>query len=379
MISPVSMAVLAFVLVNVVLASMSGVRSGGDTGMYLDGARALATGEPLSVRQPSYAAYIAVIALFQSIGAGLTGVVAAQVVAATAAAAVVARIAGELAGPAAAVIAVLLLAIDVDTNRWHAFILSDSLYLSAMTIATWLVYRAHGERMRPSRIGTAVIAMLVAALIRPEGWFLFPAAAWLWIAGSTTATATRWVTIVALLAAAGLLLAAFAPRLSGNLTAVGPAEMLRRGETIWEFQGWRVDMPVDPVLTSGNASSGDAIEYALRHPISTAALMATRVGVHFAHVRPYFSTPHNVLVVVWLTPIYALTAAALWRMRRQALARWCVAVIATQTLVVALTHADWDGRYLAHVLPLMYPFAGAAAAMVIQRRWPRVSTGTAIA
>lgn len=368
-------ALLVFFVFNLALVAASGVRSGGDTGMYLDGAQALRNGQPLSVRQPSYAAYIAVIAFVQSIGAGLTAVVAAQVIAATAAAALVARMAAELAGPTAAVTAVLLFAIDVDTNRWHAFILSDSFYLSALTIAVWLVYRAQGARLRRSRAALAIAALLVTSLIRPEGWFVWPAAAAFWIAGLDVAPARRWLTAATVIAGAGLLLAIVAPRLSGNLSAVGPGEMLQRGQTIWEYDGWRVAMPGDPILESGSITSTDAARYALRHPISTLTLMTARVGVHFAHIRPYFSTSHNLVVAAWLIPIYLLAARAFWTWRQKALAQWVLVVIATQTLVVALTHADWDGRYLAHVLPLMYPFAAAAVASGFDRR-PDPSTSS---
>jgi hypothetical protein len=157
------------------------------------------------------------------------------------------------------------------------------------------------------------------------------------------------------------------PRLSGNLAAVGPAEMLRRGQTIWAFDGWRIEMPPDAVFNDGHPAPADAIVYAWRHPASTVTLMAARVAVHFAHVRPYFSAAHNAFVVVWLAPVYVLAAWGFWRWRRHPLSLWCLAVIATQTAIVALTHADWDGRYLAHVLPLMYPFAGAALAVTIAR------------
>jgi hypothetical protein len=85
--------------------------------------------------------------------------------------------------------------------------------------------------------------------------------------------------------------------------------------------------------------------------------MAARVGVHFAHVRPFYSTAHNALIALWLAPVYALAAWGFWKFRRHPLAIWLLIAIATQTLIVALTHADWDGRYLAHVLPLVYPFA----------------------
>lgn len=359
--APVWAAVLVFLLVNAAQLLVSGVRMGGDSGMYLDGARALATGESLSVRQPSYAGYIAFVAFIQSIGAGVIGVALAQIAAACGAAIVVGKMAAHLAGPLAGVLAILLFAADFDTNRWHAFILSDSLFLSLLALAVWLAYRALPARA--GAIALALAAMLAAALVRPEGWFLIPAALLFWVLRGTERRAVRWAGVSGLVVAAALLAVLLAPRLSGNLTAVGPAEMLRLGQTIWDFNGWRVSMPSDPVFEDGQATTGDAITYGMRHPISTATLMAARVGVHFAHVRPFFSTAHNVVVVAWLVPLYALTLWAFWHWRHHRFCQWTLAAIASQTVVVALTHADWDGRYLAHVLPLMYPFAGAAIAL----------------
>ena len=74
-------------------------------------------------------------------------------------------------------------------------------------------------------------------------------------------------------ACAGLY-AVVAPQLGGNLRAVGPAEMLRSGQTIWEYDGWRVAMPEDPAWVSSTSGTGAAVSYALHHPVST----ATRAG-----------------------------------------------------------------------------------------------------
>jgi len=49
-------------------------------------------------------------------------------------------------------------------------------------------------------------------------------------------------------------------------------------------------------------------------------------------------------------------------------AGWIVAAFATQALVVALTHADWDGRYLAHVMPIVYPLAAFGFWSLVPRR-----------
>jgi len=166
-----------------------------------------------------------------------------------------------------------------------------------------------------------------------------------------------------LLGAAALLVLALAPAFRGNLSAVGPADMLQRGQTIWEFDGWTVSMPVADTAAEGQA--GAAVAYAARHPISTVKLMAARVLVHFAHVRPFYSTAHNVVIVLWLVPVYALAAVAIWKLGFTTLVSWVVAAIGTQTLVVALTHAEWDGRYLAHVLPLIYTLVGAGVAVTL--------------
>ncbi len=82
------------------------------------------------------------VAFFQSIGTGLVGVVIAQAAVATAAAYAVYRIALELSGRLAGVIAVLMVAVDVESSRWHAYVLTDSLYASMLVIAVWLVHRA---------------------------------------------------------------------------------------------------------------------------------------------------------------------------------------------------------------------------------------------
>lgn len=362
---------LLFVVINIALLARSGVRIGGDTGIYIDGARSLLAGAPLSQRQPSYVGYIAVVALFESIGAGLIGVALFQIAVATVAAGAVFRLGAELGGPVAGAVAAVLLAIDIDTNRWHAFILTDSLYFSALVMAAWLVHRATNGRSGLMGYVVASLALLVAALIRPEGWFVFPVAAVYWVFRGVSSWITRGSALVAVVLACGLMVVVVGPRLSGNVEAVDPAEMLRRGQTIWSYDGWRVPMPQDPGLESGAASGPAAVSYALRHPLSTAVLMAARVGVHIAHVRPYFSWGHNAAIVMWLLPLYLAGAYGAWAMRGDALVVWSLAVIGSQALVVALTHADWDGRYLAHVLPVFYPLAGCGVARISERWWPR--------
>ncbi|MGE3342148.1 MAG: glycosyltransferase family 39 protein [Vicinamibacterales bacterium] len=360
-----------FIAGNLALLAWSGVKVGGDTGIYIDGATALLNGQPLTERQPSYLGYIAVVAAFQAIGAGLTGLVIAQVAAAVVAAVAVYRLALELGGRVAGGLAVVWFAFDINTNRWHAYILSDALFMSCLAGSAWLVHVATARPARWSRYAVASVAMVAAGLIRPEGWFVIPAAVLYWVALAEEAAGRKVAALGAGMAVCIGLYAVVAPRLGGNLQAVGPAEMLRSGQTIWEYDNWRVEMPDDPIWSSQTGSQA-AVIYAVRHPISTAKLMGARLLVHTVHVRPYYSRAHNLVIAAWLLPLYAAAVAGAWALRRHPLLWWCGLVLATQSLVVALTHADWDGRYLAHVMPLVYPFASCGLAVLLRQALPAV-------
>ncbi len=355
----------AFAGVNLAMVAVVGVQMGEDSTLYVDGARALLSGEGLEARQPSYLGYISLVALAEWLRLGLFGLVVMQVAAATLAAAVVYRIAAELAGPLAGVLSVVLLTLDAHSNRWHAYVLSDSIYTSMLVVAARLAYQ-------PGTKPAAAAVLGVAALVRPEGWFLIPAVAIFWVWRDISRPALRWVSLAGVAACGASLVLLVAPRLSGNLQAVGPGEMLRSGQTIWDYGGLRLQMPDEPVLDAPGGSAGRAVAYAVKHPVSTLTLMAARLGVHVAHVRPFYSLRHNLLILLWLLPVYGLGVYGWSRLRQHPLVRWCLVVIATQALVVALTHADWDGRYLAHVLPLWYPLAACGLVMVVpgRRRLP---------
>ena len=356
-----------FAAVNLVLLALIGPLTGGDTVIYLDGATRLLDGQPLVERQPSYIGYIVVVAVFQAMGAGLLGLILLQIGMATVAAGAVYRLGAELGGVRAALIATSVFALDVQTNRWHAYVLADSLYMSALTLAVWHVHAASGSPRWWGSVLAATALLIVAGLIRPEGWFVLPAAALYWIARAPAAPLRRWVAALALLPASVVFVLVLASRLSGNIAAVDPAELLHQGQTMWDYDGWRVTMPQALPEETGHGTAERAIRYAVAHPLDTATLMAARVGVHLIHVRPFYSTQHNAAIVLWLVPVYTLAVVAVWYRWTHPLTIWCALVFASQALVVALTHADADGRYLAHVLPVVYPFVGAGAAIVAHR------------
>jgi hypothetical protein len=86
-------------------------------------------------------------------------------------------------------------------------------------------------------------------------------------------------------------------------------------------------------------------------------------------MRPTYSAIHNAFLVATLLPVYALALRGVRRTTTASAARvLLIAVVLFQSLAIALTFADWDGRHLLLILPFVFVFAAAG----LSDLWGRV-------
>jgi hypothetical protein len=335
---------VAFVLLNGGLLALKGVQSGGDTSRYVDGARALLAGRPLGGYTWTYRGYMAVVAFWQEIGAGLPGVVGFQIVVAALAGAAVAALGARLGGLLAGLIGAAFILVNPEVAQWHTYILTDSLYISAVVIVTFVVWRAaeHGGRW----YGLALLVLLPAATLRPTALLLLPVAAAFW--GVRGVVTRDWIGIaLGVIGAVGAVLLVFSPRVQDTAAQL-PGTTLRSGRVIYQEPAFRMEMPRD--VTPRGAGWLSDLRYVRRHPGPTLTLGARRIAVELAHVRPFYSVRHNVLIVAVLVPLYALALTGVAATWRHPLTHLLLGLIAAHLFFVAVTLADYDGRFLLHVL-----------------------------
>lgn len=353
---------LGALALNAALLAGTGVRHGGDSPRYLAWAEVLRAGQPLGGWAGTYGGYVGVIALVQALGLGLPGVVGLQLGVAGLAGLGLARLGAALGGPPAGLVAAAVLLVNPDVARWHAYVLTDSLYTSAVVLATWAVWRASDRGGAWYLLGLGVL--LPAATLRPTGFVLAAVAFGFWALRG--ARRRDWLGVglgvVGLLAAASLVLS---PRVQGTIGRV-PGYTLRSGRVIHQHPAFRVDMPADPTPPGGGWLAD--LGYVWRHPGPVLRLGARRVAVELAHVRPYYRLRHNVLIVATLLPLYALAAVGVAATWRHPLTRLLVAILAGHLGLVAATLADYDGRFLLHVLGPLGVLAGAGVARLLRGR-----------
>jgi hypothetical protein len=335
---------LAFVLFNAGFLALKGVQLGGDSMRYINGAKAWLEWQPLGGYVWAYQGYIAVVAIGQVIGAGLPGVVGFQIAVAAIAGAALVALGAALGGRLAGLVGAAFLVANPDVIRWHGYILTDSLYISAVVIVTYVAWRA--AQRGGAWYALALLVLLSAATLRPTGLVLLPVVAAFW---GLRGVVTRDWTGVALgtVVAVVVVWVVFSPRVQDTAGKL-PGQTLRSGRVIYRHPAFRMEMP--KAETPGGGRWVDDLRYVARHPGATLALGARRVAVEVAHVRPYYRTHHNVLIVGVLLPLYALAAIGLVATWRHPLTHLALGLIVGHLVLVAVSLADYDGRFLLYVL-----------------------------
>ena len=341
--------------VSTMVVAIHGIQTGGDSGRYTTAAARVSAGQlPTDNKGTSYLGFVAVLAATIALTGRAEPIVALNILAVALAACAVFAMARRLFGVRGGVIAAALLITNIELARWSAFILTDAMYLSFVTIATLAMYEARGRK--GAAIAPALLVVWFTASIRPNGWLMIPIAA---------------MYCLGRLAGLGLIVVAIAimsvsPALRAGTQGERLETALTEGRVIFGSDAWRVPMPP---ADKPPANWSDGFRYAIGHPLASARLALTRIGTELVHARPSYSAMHNLGVVAFYLPIYGLAIIGLMRVRHHPLAQLVGVVVASHLVLVGLTYADFDGRFLLHVTPLIGTLAsGGLAALPLARR-----------
>ncbi|RZK54830.1 MAG: hypothetical protein EOO59_11085 [Hymenobacter sp.] len=302
-----------------------------------------------------------VYAWFESIwlrlGAGLWGIVLAQLAISGWAAAALYGAVRRLAegSRVAAALAALLFMLWPDIQQFNCYLLTESLFtsLSVLSLAAFVRVRHGGWRAWAGLLA----ALLLTAFTRPNGFVLTGAALLAGLEHLRQRPGRRlfWGVVAGLVLAIPLALVV----LNHQLKSYFIVETYGRGELIFGTSAWAVQ-PTAPLAMPppGTGQVLRILYFAAHNPVFLLRLMVGKLFVFVSGLKPHYSLLHRLAYVLVLWPVYWLAArgtqlSGVWKLGRVFL----VGVPLLQALIVMLTVDDWDVRFQAPVLPFVFALA----------------------
>ncbi len=356
-----------WVLVQLVyLRKFHGPHYANDSARYLEYAHGIAArGYFAPGHNLRYVLYPLFQSLWLRLGLGWGGIVAGQVLVSAAATSAIYRGTRRLADGrrGAAALATLLFIGWPDIQPFNFFLLTESLFISLVALSFGAFTRLRsGRRLDGVWLG---LVLLLTALARPNGFLVGLAAALAGLDALRRRPDRRpWrVALLGLVLLAPLLWRA----LNHQLATYYLMDTYQRGELIFRYQLWAVHQaaPLD-LPPPGTGPAMRVLYFAAHNPLYLGRLMLGKLFVFLSYLKPHYSLAHRVLGVLVLWPAYWLAVRGarrrgIWRPGRVFLG----SIFLLQTAIIMLTVDDWDVRFLAPVLPVVFVLA----ALELQHWW----------
>jgi hypothetical protein len=254
------------------------------------------------------------------------------------------ELAKHLAGRMAGLLAAILFLLNPDIFRWNLFVLTDALYIDFVILACWAIWKASGSLLTKT-LSFAVV--LFASCIRPNGWLLPLIAVSYWIFLPQRNRLAKLVLIAVLFISFGYGLSRVKFFVSG-IENESPLRALNNKVIVWGYPH-----PFGGALGSESVDWTKLGLHVVRNPVSTMRLAGLRVAAEFVHVRPFYSRLHSIALLLFVPAIYASAVYGFCQLRNEPLVLLMIAIIFYHTLIIATFFADWDGRFLLYIFPLI--------------------------
>lgn len=310
-----------------------------------------------------YLGYVLFLSGFVKLGLSLFWVVATQVLLSLGAIIMLSVSVAKAYGKNAGCIVAFLIIAWFKISEWNYYLLTESLYVSGVMVMVSLLIS-----FRQKRVLLYIIFGVFFFLLRPTSVLFFGSIVitCLWLLKSK-----GYKKEVLLVISLGLIGGYFV--LNKMLESFIIVEAMERREAIFayctnpNFPMWDwVVFDVEKKLDYPSEERSQIIKmflFVVYNPIFFLKLSLAKLLYFYGNVKPYFSWQHNVLIVMFLWSAYGFMIKG-YRSLKKVHQIFLLSYLLLNGIMIVLCSADWDGRFLIPVLPVV--FIGTSVGLVNQ-------------
>ena len=252
----------------------------------------------------------------------------------------------RFASSLAASIVTLVLILNYPFQSFNTFLYTESLFFNLSILLACYLFSI---RTLTATLSLPVMGLLLLLCItRPSGLLLLPGVFLFYVFSFLPGVpaALKWV--LGLAVAATFLFA-----LNSVVGIGGELDFLR------PFREEHIICGL-PTTHAGESAAPSTLwsvlNYVVSHPGQFFELALKRSAAFFGLTRSYFSTSHNIYLLLYFLPAYGLAIAGIgaWWKHHRGILTYCVSAIFFTWATVMFTCDDWHNRFLLSVMPYFY-------------------------
>ena len=353
--------IVVWVGVNAGLYAHYGIKTGHDSFRYLNYAQQIMDGsgwyEPHNVWYLGYVVFV--LGVKGAFGTD-KAIIAGQIMMNAIAAVALYRASHRLFCSREAALTTAILFISwVEISMWNFFVLAESWYISLICLVLYAVVSFNGS---PIRWLVTTLLVLLTFATKPTGIGIL-------LGYSVFLLSYYWGRIhpkkMVVVLTSLLFLTITYHLVNSMLSTFVLSENYTTGEIIYRASKPRIRasqpwLAIDPIHDAyippvTMAPLLRLVSFIFHNSAYFFQLFFAKLLFFVAHVRPYFSWLHNSVIVGVIYPLYVLMVRVLaGRSITRSLTLFFAVVLCIGVTSVSLTTLDWDGRFFAPLLPIVF-------------------------
>jgi hypothetical protein len=253
----------------------------------------------------------------------------------------------------------LLILCYIPIQQWNTCLLTESIFISLILLFIW----AYSIEKTSHRWLMLILICMLAATVRPNGGILFITCFGVYGIQSLLQDKKLPVFLYIGIALVFLILHFYTDTFYHFLL-----DSFNKGEIICGYDHWSSPHKTHIQNNSPSGSITKILHLISSNPLKSTQLFVGRFVALWIDIRTYYSFSHNLFIGIYLLIAYATAIMGFIQYRNVFTELVLITLLycGMNSVLVMVTYADWDGRFLAPLLPVIFIWSGLGIYFSIQ-------------
>jgi len=329
---------------------------GHDSSRYIEGANKLLNFELPSNKGTSYLGYILFLSLFQYFELNLSYVVLSQFILTILSALCIYRITKELSSNIGGIFSMCLYLFYIPLQIKNFYILTETLFICSIIFITYFIFY-----IKKKYLIIIFILTIFITTIRPHGILIIPCLFFSLLCWSYTFNKQKIFYLLII----GIILALY-PFI--NLLNF----YLENEKIVYKIANYGIIYGYDnennylnfKLFNENKNNLLSLITFLIENINNFVISFFKKIYFFLTRIRPYYSEIHNLYIILFNLILYPL---AIWGfIKKKMSTNFMNSYILISIVSAGLTFADWDGRYVLYIFPILIIFSGVGFSKIIK-------------